>query len=153
MSIDNLNKWLTLVANIGVVAGIIFLAIELRQNSKSTELQAAQSYMSISHELDFRIVDDPSLIALFLKSPEDRTAEDSFRMERWSFGVFRTWQNGYYLYLKEVLDEELWSGQEVFMSDLLRRNDELRIYYQTHPEYFSKGFTEYLDGLLEENHE
>jgi len=38
MSMDNLNKWLTLFANIGVIAGIFFLGIELRQNSKSAEL-------------------------------------------------------------------------------------------------------------------
>ena len=32
MNIDNVNKWLTLLANFGVVAGIIFLGIEVRQN-------------------------------------------------------------------------------------------------------------------------
>ena len=32
MNIDSTNKWLTLVANFGVVAGIIFLGIEVRQN-------------------------------------------------------------------------------------------------------------------------
>ena len=32
MNIDNVNKWLTLLANFGVVAGIVFLGIEVRQN-------------------------------------------------------------------------------------------------------------------------
>ncbi len=32
MNIDNANKWLTLLANFGVVAGIIFLGIEVQQN-------------------------------------------------------------------------------------------------------------------------
>jgi hypothetical protein len=34
---DRLNKWLTLAANIGVVGGIVFLAIEVRQNQASLE--------------------------------------------------------------------------------------------------------------------
>ena len=34
MKMDGLNKWLTLGANIGVVAGIIFLGIELQQNNE-----------------------------------------------------------------------------------------------------------------------
>lgn len=106
--------------------------------------------MGLSYELDFRIVDDPSLAALLLKPPEERSAEESLRMDRWIMGSFRTCQNGYYLNLKEVLDEELWSGQEAFLSDSLRRNDELRIYYQTNSDYFSDSFTEYLDRLLEE---
>ena len=29
---DKLNKWLTLLANLGVVAGLVFLAVEIRQN-------------------------------------------------------------------------------------------------------------------------
>jgi hypothetical protein len=37
MKLDSLNKWLTLLANLGVVAGIIFLAIELRQNQSILE--------------------------------------------------------------------------------------------------------------------
>ena len=35
MDAKKANQWLTLVANIGVVAGIIFLAIEIRQNTDS----------------------------------------------------------------------------------------------------------------------
>lgn len=32
MDLDKLNRWLTLLANFGVVAGIILLAVEIRQN-------------------------------------------------------------------------------------------------------------------------
>jgi len=39
MNADNLNRWLTLVANLAVVAGIIFLALELRQNTIMQERQ------------------------------------------------------------------------------------------------------------------
>ena len=40
--LDNgkLNKWLTLLANISVVAGIIFLGIEVRQNTQTLEQNA-----------------------------------------------------------------------------------------------------------------
>jgi hypothetical protein len=34
MDKDNLNKWLTLTANLAVVAGIVFLAFELKQNNE-----------------------------------------------------------------------------------------------------------------------
>ena len=37
MKSDNLNKWLTLLANFGVIAGIIFLAVEVRQNQITLE--------------------------------------------------------------------------------------------------------------------
>lgn len=37
MDAERANQWLTLVANIGVVAGIVFLAIEIRQNTESQD--------------------------------------------------------------------------------------------------------------------
>jgi len=149
MDSDRLHRWITLAANLGVLVGIFLLLIELRQNTESAELQAAQSYVALSHELDFRLVDDPSLIALFYTSPDERTPEEVWRLDRWYFGSLRTWENGYYLYRKGVLDDELWAGQKAFMGDLLRSSDELRDYYQTKREYFSESFTAYLDRLLE----
>lgn len=37
MKLESLNRWLTLLANIGVIAGIVFLAIEVRQNQLMLE--------------------------------------------------------------------------------------------------------------------
>lgn len=153
MDSDRINRWMTLAANLGVLVGVILLIVELRQNTESTELQAAQSYVALSHELDFRIVDDPSLISLFLTPPEERTPEDSARLERWYFGSLRTWENGFFLHSMGVLDEDLWSGQEKFMADLLQNSDELRNYYQTNRRYFSESFVLFLDELLEASSE
>ena len=149
MDSDRLNRWMTLGANPGVLVGVFLLIIELRQNTNSTELQAAQSYVALSHELDFRIVDDPSLIALFLTPPDRRTPEESYRLDRWHFGSLRTWENGFFLHSRGILDDDLWSGQEAFMADLLRNSDELRIYYQTNRSHFSDGFVAFLDRLVE----
>jgi hypothetical protein len=49
MDLDKLNKWLTLLANFGVVAGLIFLAIEIRQNQ--TLLEQNQQAMLRDQEL------------------------------------------------------------------------------------------------------
>jgi hypothetical protein len=59
MEIDKLNRWLTLAANIGVIAGILFLAVELQQNN---ELMAAQDrynrYEVATRTFDFLISDE-----------------------------------------------------------------------------------------------
>jgi hypothetical protein len=39
MNMDSVNKWLTLAANLGVIAGIIFLGIEIGQNSDQLAAQ------------------------------------------------------------------------------------------------------------------
>ena len=45
MNADRLNRWLTLGANMGVIAGIIFLGFELRQNNQLLVEQARYSML------------------------------------------------------------------------------------------------------------
>ena len=44
---DQLNRWLSLAANLGVIAGIVFLVVELRQN---TDMMRAQSRTEMSQD-------------------------------------------------------------------------------------------------------
>ena len=37
---DNVNKWLMLLANLGVIAGILFLAVEIQQNNRLLRFEA-----------------------------------------------------------------------------------------------------------------
>ncbi len=43
MNTERLNTWLSFTANIGVIFGLIFLAIELNQNSDLMRIQISQS--------------------------------------------------------------------------------------------------------------
>jgi len=40
---EELDRWLSLLANVGVIAGIVFLAIEIRQNTEMVESQTRDS--------------------------------------------------------------------------------------------------------------
>ena len=45
MNFDRTNKWLTLLANIGVLAGIVFLSLEINQSNRIAE-QDARSHLT-----------------------------------------------------------------------------------------------------------
>ena len=40
MSFKRLNQWLTLIANLGVLLGIIFLVIEINQNTEAIRIES-----------------------------------------------------------------------------------------------------------------
>ena len=46
---DKLNQWLTLVANLGVIAGLVFVGIEVRQNTLAIERELATSFADNVH--------------------------------------------------------------------------------------------------------
>ena len=48
MESDRLNRWLTLAANVGVLAGLIFLVVEIRHTN---DLARADAYRSRGTEI------------------------------------------------------------------------------------------------------
>ena len=58
MKIDNANRWITLVANVGVIAGIIFLAFEIRQNNELLTIQASYTQFNMVRERRTRLIEN-----------------------------------------------------------------------------------------------
>ena len=90
MKLDSANRWLTLTANIGVLAGIIFLAYELQQNTVATQLEAASNFQNSFSEVEMLIAGDPEFAELLIKGRDGRdvSTADGFV----SFGSTCVWR-------------------------------------------------------------
>jgi hypothetical protein len=55
MDMDRANRWLTFGANVGVIAGTLFLAVEIRQSNRiaiaSIEIDVRSSFASINESI------------------------------------------------------------------------------------------------------
>jgi hypothetical protein len=51
MDSDKINRWLTLGANIGVLSGLILVALQINQNSEIAKAQLANDYYLADEEL------------------------------------------------------------------------------------------------------
>jgi hypothetical protein len=91
-----LNRWLTLVVNLSVVAGILFLAFELRQNNKHLEAQARATLSAnrLTH-IDRLLVPDNSALITKAGSGEELTDDEKFRYERLKHAVFVSWESAF----------------------------------------------------------
>jgi hypothetical protein len=74
MDTEKLNRWITLLANLGVVAGLIFLAVEIHQNTESldesrrqAQLQSYQNYLQNLDESFRSLADSPYMAEIFVK--------------------------------------------------------------------------------------
>ena len=70
MDSDRLNKWLSLGANLGVLAGIIFLAVEIRQNSDLARMQFADDRIDTWQQGELAVFGD-SVATVWEKSVQD----------------------------------------------------------------------------------
>lgn len=44
MNLQKLNEWLMLLANVGVIAGIVFLALEIRTNTQTNVIEIQEAF-------------------------------------------------------------------------------------------------------------
>jgi len=92
----DLGQTLNTLANVGVIAGIIFLAYELNQNNEFLELEAKATQVQIKLDAWGQIASDPALVAVMIKdrNEEALTPTEEMQLNAYWMGYFlrREWQ-------------------------------------------------------------
>jgi len=119
---DRLNRWLTLGANLGVLLGIIFLAVELNQNTLQTRLQTSNSFHDTFANVELAIATNNDLIETLVKSQkgEDLSEAEQLRVLVLYRAILRGYQNAYYQALSGVLEPQIWEGEKNQMKQSFR---------------------------------
>ena len=152
MNLDSTNRWLTLVANIGVLAGIIFLAYELQQNTVATRLEAASNFQSSFNEIEMLIAGSPEFAELLRKGREGENTSTAEQLRLFVFynNVLRQWQFTHFQYLSDALSEEHWQAQRAFLAQIISDDFGLLNHWQTHKRQFSPPFNEMVESITVE---
>lgn len=149
MDSDRLSRWLTLGANIGVLAGIIFLGFEFRQNTVATELEAASNFQSNFSEIELFIAGNPEFAELLTKGRESEalTETDQLRLSVFYGNVLFSWQVTHFQHLSGALDTDIWTGNRVKWSRIISNDRGLFTYWQMNKLEFSPVFNELMTSI------
>ncbi len=152
MNLDSVNRWLTLVANVGVLAGIIFLAYELQQNTVATRVEAASNFNSSFSEIELFIAGNPEFAELLTQGREGQEIDGPNELRLWVFynQVLRQWQFTHYQYLSDVFDEDNWQAQRAFMLAVLSGDIGLVDHWRQHKSQYNPDFNTVIDSLIDE---
>ena len=110
MKIDRFGGWLALGANLGVVAGLVLLAVELRQNTQVVRGQATASLMSglASAEIALMGEDATAAFVKAVESPETLTSEDIFKVWAMLNVITLAARQTHEMYVMDLASEEAW---------------------------------------------
>ena len=67
MDSDKINRWLSLGANVGVIAGLVFVAMEIQTNTESNIIAIEANYANNWMTVNNTIASDPVLAAILEK--------------------------------------------------------------------------------------
>lgn len=113
MNFDNANRWLTLVANFAVIAGIVFLGFELHQNTQQLKTQSYQAWMAANVDINMAVT-DPELSGIIATGHANSAAlshETYAAYAMLHMSLMQMAQSTHYLYLSDAIDEELWRAE------------------------------------------
>jgi hypothetical protein len=110
MKLDRFGGWLALAANLGVVAGLIMLAIELRQNTQVIQAQAVANLMTglASAETAFMGEDTAAAYVKVFNSPKKATGEEIAKVWAYLNVTIMTVQQTHSMYTLGIASEEAW---------------------------------------------
>ncbi len=114
MDLDKINRWMTLVANLGVVAGIIFLAFELQQANLATRI-AARDSATEGHVNYLGIVLDPSILAVAhdkALASEDLSRLETRQLEVYHVRRWRHYERVFYQLQSGLISQQEWYGYD-----------------------------------------
>ncbi len=125
MTIDTVNRWLTLAANVGVLVGIAVLIIEINQNTQA--MDTASRDESVAHTLSFFEQSmDKQVIALADYKRRSGAELDGFeRTQLWQHQYYniRIFENIYTQYKRGRFSDEEWLKYRNILKDIFRSND------------------------------
>ena len=140
----DLGQTITILANVGVIAGIVFLGVELRQNNELMESQARFNRLSIQTGSNTLVAENAGLAAILAKANKNEELTDAERLQINNFNV-RVLSNMQWTY-REVPESEipieLWRRLH---SDNLHR----RVFWESQKTMFAPDFAEFYEKSLE----
>jgi len=150
---DRLNRWITLGANIGVLAGIIFLGLEIRQNTLVAKIDSANTLEQNLRGMTMSIWSNPDFARILKVGIDgdltDLTAVESLQLRVFYEQVLRGWQNSYYQYRAGTLDEEIWQAQKLGLENTFVMDSGLNQHWQAVNFQYTEAFNAMLTSWLE----
>ena len=107
------NRWLNVTANLGILAGLILVIFELRQNQELMKVSLTNDYYSsyAQAEMIFAGENLPAVWEKSLLDPKNLSLKEMRILEAHTYSPITRWINLYRLYEAGILEKTFWQSQ------------------------------------------
>ena len=150
MDTDKLNRWLTLGANLAVLFSIVFLAVEIRQNTEMTRAQITQSRAETSIALAASFYNSDYLPTIWEKVRNDDglSADERARYEFWLRAMLRNLDNNFQQSRRGLLGDHITEASATAITNAILAYPAAIEYWDKNRNLFSEDFVRFVDQAL-----
>ena len=143
----NFSHRLGIFANFAVVGGIIFLGVEIRQNSQMMKAQIRSDLtQSVIAQIEIGMRPEVAAAQLRRANGEDALPEDQYFLDSYVRALLRGWENSFYQYRMGLFDRAEYEADlrvlEAVMQTALYVN-----FWDRYGGQFSDEFRQTVEGL------
>ena len=150
MAIEQVYFIAQIIAAIAMIASLIFVGFQLRQNTEQVRIASVQTYYDISTGHLVYMINRPELVEIFLKgfaNLDKLTVIERTRLYALYSQITKGYQVLQYQHSKKVLDTELWESAQNHLADILVSDTYLE-FWKTRKHHYNIKFQEYIDDLI-----
>ena len=153
MDSNQVKKWLTLIANIGVLFGLALVAFELQQNSGLMRIQINQARADAAMLSNEQLFNSPYLPSIILKTQEgsELSGEERIRYISWFRAINRNQDNVLSQYFAGMLGEHTPGSVADFARDVVASSSYSREAWRITKPGYSDEYIAFIEKVLEDN--
>jgi len=106
----DVGQTITILANVGVIAGIFFLAFEVSQNTDALYAESRQSTLIAAQAELYEVVRNPALMLVVMQE-DPLSQEDQVRLAAWLGAMMRAREFSWLQYQAGIMDQDQWSTE------------------------------------------
>jgi hypothetical protein len=116
---NRLERYLVIVTNLSILAGLLLVALELRQNRQAIDLQYGMAISQVNSQLFMALATDADLAGLVSKASvgdiDQFTQTDHLRVRNWLFARLEPTLSFYWLRDSDFIEHDDWcNGMRIF---------------------------------------
>jgi len=149
MNLGDLADVAEIVSAVGVILSLIYLAIQIRQNTTSVRAASFQELLNHVAMLNLRLVDDPVLAKLrvnALTQDFDAASPEGARWRAFSLVAINHWFHAYSQHREGTISDEQW---KVLSGGVRRSVRTVQSTWVTTRENYPEDFRRYIDAEIE----
>jgi hypothetical protein len=149
MSLAELGALGDLIASFGVIATLIFLALQMRQNTKAVRLSTSHAVTAELQGMFSLLASDQGLAEVLVEAGHRSELKGSTRVRYWTFtsNLLRIYENAYLLKRENSISEAHWSGMTRLMIDY-KSMTAFPEYWEDRKHWLSDEFRAYMDAEI-----
>ena len=153
MSISELGSLGEFLSSIAVLVTLIYVALQIRQNTHATRATSHHAITDALNQLNFTIASSDSMTQIWIDGMEDRSSMSAIMLEQFD-ALLRAYMHicdtMYYQAQVGAGDNGLWEAEERYLNAILTSNGG-KDWLKENSVSISQGFREALGVILERN--